>query len=89
MKGNKITILLFILNIILFKKTESFSLENILGIQNFSNEENNSETDSDDVILKLKVFFDKYANSLKNNLKTVDKLILPAKQGENVNNIYN
>jgi len=43
----------------------------------------NSDLDSDDVILKLKSFFDKYATSVKNKVKQVDKIILP-RNDENV-----
>jgi hypothetical protein len=37
----------------------------------------NSDLDSDDLILKMKSFFDTYASKLKNNMNGVDKLLVP------------
>ena len=84
MKRN-INVFLFIINLIIINQINSFSLESLLGLesQELNEEENNNDMDSDDVILKLKTFFDKYANSLKNKIKHVDKIILP--RDENVN----
>jgi len=86
MKGN-INIVLFLFYIAFIKQMNSFSLESLLelGSQDLTNKEdsyNDDEMDSDDVILKLKAFFDKYAKSVKNKIKHVDKIILP--KAENV-----
>lgn len=80
----KNNVVLFLLNIIIIKQINSFSLESLLGIGIEAQTENetSNDLDSDDVILKLKSFFDKYANSVKNKIKHVDKVILP--RDENV-----
>lgn len=69
---------LFIINLFLINQINSFSLESLLALQESSEENDNNDFDSDDVILKLKSFFDKYANSLKNKIKHVNKIILPS-----------
>lgn len=75
----KINVVFFLINIIIIKQINSFSLESLLGLgtEAQAEDESNSDLDSDDVILKLKSFFDKYANSVKNKIKHVDKVILP------------
>ncbi len=83
----KINVVLFLINIIIIKQIYSFSLESLMGMGNEAQAEDdsssNSDLDSDDVILKLKSFFDKYATSVKNKVKQVDKIILP-RNDENV-----
>ena len=83
MKGN-FSLVIFLINLIIIKQTNSFSLESLLGLQSINEEESNNDLDSDDVILKLKTFFDKYADSVKNKVKSVDKIILPS-EDNNVN----
>lgn len=79
----KINVVLFFINLVIIKQVYTFSLESILGLGfDSSEEENNNDLDSDDVILKLKTFFDKYANSVKNKIQPVDKIILPAPDTE-------
>jgi len=74
----KNNVILFLINLIVVKQINSFSLENLLGLGSEASPEddNNNELDSDDVIFKLKSFFDKYANSVRNKIKPVDKIIL-------------
>jgi hypothetical protein len=78
----KNNVILFLINLIIIKQINSFSLENLLGLGSEASPEddNNNELDSDDVIFKLKSFFDKYANSVRNKLKPVDKIILPKEE---------
>lgn len=69
-KMKNFLIAIFFLWIFLFNYVHSNSFE-----EEALNE--NLDLDSDDLILKMKSFFDTYANKLKNNMKGVDKIITP------------
>lgn len=71
---SKYSLMVFLINLLYIKQILSLSLENVFGI---GDEYNNEDVDSDDMIFKLKSFFDKYAETVKNKIKTVDKIILP------------
>jgi hypothetical protein len=67
--------LIFTISIILishYVKTSSSSFEEFLSSENVSN-----IVDPDDMIMKMKEFFDNYAVKLKNNMKRVDKILIP------------
>ncbi len=72
-----IYIFIFIFSLLLINQINSFSLVNLLASQESLEENDNNDYDIEDVILKLKNFFDRYANNLKNKIKHVNKIILP------------
>ena len=84
---SKLNVVLFLINLMIIKHISALSLQSLLGMSTENSpedESNNNDLDSDDVILKLKSFFDKYANSVKNKIKRVDKVILPRDDDQNV-----
>lgn len=80
MKQNVLFLLIFISY--LFVHSYAFNLDSILNNMNMN--QNELETDSDnmmdtdDLIFKMKSFFEQYANKLKNNIKVATKVILPS-----------
>jgi hypothetical protein len=68
-----------IIILITIYKTNTFSLDNIFNLQGIGEEEDeNNQEDSEEVMLKLRNFFDIYAKSMKNKIKKVNKIILPS-----------
>src|SRR5690606_31037832 len=87
MKYNQFTIFVFLVFLFItsFECVNlNFNLESMFNT--VEQDQNAFDTDSDDLVLKMKSFFDTYADKLQKNTNIVDKLILPDQKAEYIKN---
>jgi hypothetical protein len=90
MKQYENIFLLIIVILIFGVRSERLNLEEFLMNNNKNENTFGSESapDPDDVIYKMKNFFDTYTENLKNSVKSVDKLYLPNNSTTDENAVY-